>query len=138
MRSDTTTLQPLADKAAIGLSLLCAVHCLGLPIIAALLPSGLALGFADESFHTWLVIFVIPLSAFALTLGCRKHRQMNVFYTGMFGLICLCAAALLGHDLLGELGERGLTLVGAVLIALSHLKNYQLCRKGEACECPEQ
>ena len=135
MRNPINNLQPAADKAAISLSLLCAAHCLALPLLIALLPSLTALGLADEAFHKWVVIAVIPLSAFALTLGCNKHRQMGVLYIGLLGLILLCATALLGHEILGEHGEKMLTLTGASLIALSHIRNYRLCQKGRSCEC---
>src|SRR6056297_2916241 len=134
MRNYPNTLQPVADRLAIGLSMLCALHCLALPLATALLPSLLGMGLEDESFHVWLVIIVIPLSAFALTLGCTKHRNKSVLYIGMLGLGILCLAPLLGHDLLGEVGERLLTLAGSILIALSHVRNFRLCRQGDICE----
>jgi hypothetical protein len=110
MRNHIATLQPLADKTAIGLSVLCTVHCLATPVVVTLLPSLFSLGLEDEAFHTWLVLFVIPLSAFALTLGCKRHRQLRVMITGFLGLLLLCLAPLLGHDVLGESGEKSLTL----------------------------
>ncbi|MGB1139980.1 MAG: MerC domain-containing protein [Halioglobus sp.] len=134
-RDYSSTLQPLADRAAIGLSLLCVVHCLALPVLLVMLPSLAGLGLDDDRFHTWLVVVVIPLSAFALTLGCARHRNMNILYTGVAGLVVLCLAPLLGHDMLGEMGERALTLAGAGLIALSHVRNFRLCRNGAACDC---
>ena len=137
MRDQINTLQPAADKAAIGLSLLCAVHCLVLPLVIALLPTLAAYGLADEAFHTWVVLAVIPLSAFALTMGCKKHRQKSVLYTGLMGLFLLCLTPLLGHELLGETGEKALTLAGAALIAASHIKNFRLCRNETACVCAE-
>ncbi|MFT6957815.1 MAG: hypothetical protein ACJAYC_002831 [Halieaceae bacterium] len=129
--------QPLTDQAAIGLSLLCAIHCLALPFAATALPSLVALGFADESFHMWLIVVVIPLSAFALAMGCRKHRQSRVLYMGVLGLLCLCSGPLLGHDILGETAERALTLIGAALLAAGHIRNFLLCRERDACDCHE-
>jgi hypothetical protein len=131
------TLQPLADQTAIGLSMICAIHCLALPVTATLLPSLFGLSLADEKFHTWLVIIVIPMSVFALTLGCRKHRQSSVFYLGVVGLLLLCMGPLLGHEILNETSERALTLIGAALIAASHVKNFLLCRERDTCECHE-
>ena len=135
-RTYTSGLQPLADRAAIGLSLLCVLHCLALPLLLVMLPSLVGLGLDDERFHIWLIIVVIPLSAFALTLGCAKHRNKSVLYIGIVGLGVLCLAPLIGHDLLGEMGERLLTLLGATLIAISHIRNFSLCRRGETCDCP--
>ncbi|MEM9255230.1 MAG: MerC domain-containing protein [Pseudomonadota bacterium] len=133
MPSKLAAFQPLADRAAIGVSLLCALHCLAIPVAAVMMPAVLATGIASESFHAWLVLLVVPLSAFALTLGCRKHRNTQVFWVGVLGLLCLCLTPILGHDLLGEWGERALTLVGASLVALSHVKNFQLCQRQPDC-----
>jgi hypothetical protein len=120
--------RPLADKTAIGLSLLCAVHCLALPILIVLAPALGSLAIADESFHLWMVTVVVPVSAYALYMGCREHRKMLVLGIGAAGILLLIAAVILGHDVLGEAGERGLTLAGAALVAWSHLQNYRLCR----------
>ena len=137
MNSSTKSLGPLADKSAIGLSLLCALHCLLLPVAVATLPAVSSLGLDDEAFHLWLVVVVLPISAFALLLGCRKHGRMFVLAIGGLGLAVLVSTPLLGHALLGESGERLLTLTGALLIAVAHVKNYRLCRSADSCERPE-
>jgi len=137
MRNQINSILPLADKAAIGLSLLCLVHCLALPLAVVLVPSLVALGLDDERFHIWLVIVVIPLSTFALTLGCARHRRSGVILVGLLGLSILSVTPLLGHEQLGESRERLLTLIGAALIAASHCKNFLLCRQVDTCECPD-
>jgi len=47
---------------------------------------------------------------------------------GLAGLAFLVLAAFAGHSLLGENGERAVTLLGAGFIALAHIRNYKLCR----------
>ena len=131
MSSYTHTLQPLADKAAIGVSLLCALHCLALPMGTSLLPSLFGLSLQDESFHIWLVIVVIPLSAFALTLGCARHRRWGVLFSGFFGLWILCMSSL-GHGLLNQDSERMLTFTGSIFVAVSHVINFRFCRPSSA------
>ncbi len=135
--SNPAKLQPLSDKAAIGLSLLCALHCLAVPLLVSLLPSIAAIGLADESFHRWIVLGVIPLSIFALTLGCNRHGAKGVLLTGIVGISILCLTAFLGHDLLGEAAEKWMTLTGAMLVATSHIRNYHLCQRRDSCECPQ-
>ena len=127
-------IQQFTDKAAIGISFLCIVHCLVLPIAIVILPSISVLGLHEEYFHKWLLLAIIPISLFALTLGCRKHSRYHVFFWGGLGLILLLSATFIGHDLLGEQGERGLTLVGSLLVAYGHLRNYQHCKKKNCCE----
>ena len=137
MASKETTLLPIADKAAIGLSLVCAVHCLAVPLLVVLAPSLVGQIFTGEAFHQWIVIVVIPVSVYALTLGCKKHHDKSVLAIGILGLALLCLAAIGGHDWFGEFGERAVTLIGAGIIAFSHVRNFSLCRKGESCGCPE-
>lgn len=130
-------LRPLSDKAAIGLSLLCALHCLALPVVIALAPAVASLAIADESFHLWMVLVVVPVSAYALLLGCRRHGHLSIAVLGVVGLLVLVAAVIAGHDLLGEAGERAMTLSGASLIALSHLLNFRSCRRAASCDCAD-
>ena len=122
----TSVIQPLADKTAIGLSLLCTLHCLALPVALSLVPAIAAMGLADEAFHLWMVLGVIPISVVALTLGCRVHRNLAILALGAVGLCFLAVPMFLGHEVLGEFGERAFTLSGALLIAVSHFRNYRL------------
>ena len=122
------------DKAAIGLSLVCAGHCLLLPVALVLLPTLTATSLGDERFHQWMLMAVIPISLAALTMGCRRHGNMLVMATGVAGLAILALAALFGHELLGESGEKIASLAGASLIALGHCKNHSLCRRAR-CDC---
>lgn len=125
------------DKTAIGLSFICAVHCLLVPVVLVIVPSFATSTLVDEQFHLWMLIAVIPTSLLALTLGCKQHKNMNVLAVGILGLITLALATLFGHDLLGETGEKAASLVGASLIALGHIRNYTLCKhqqcNGDTC-----
>jgi len=99
------------------------------------LPTLLAIPLDDELFHRLLLVGVVPLSAFALLMGCRKHKNRNVVIWGGAGLLVMIFAAFLGHDLVGETGEKGLTLLGSALIIVGHYGNYRLCRVHHHCEC---
>jgi dUTPase len=117
-----------ADRAAIGLSLLCVVHCMLVPVAIALIPTVTLFGLEDEWFHRVLLVVVLPLSVFALSSGLRRHNSKSVLAIGLVGLTLLIVAALAGHDLVGETGERLLTLLGSFLVAVSHLRNFRLCQ----------
>lgn len=133
-----TKSQLLFDKIAVSLSFLCALHCLVLPFVLVVLPSIAALNLHGEEFHLWMVLAVIPISIYALTLGCKQHKRNHLFAIGAIGLALLLAAVFLGHALLGEYGEKILTLLGASLIAFGHIKNYRLCQQHKSCCCPEE
>ena len=115
------------DKSAIGLSVVCAVHCVTLPIALFMLPSLSGLWFVDESFHIMLILVVLPISVVAVYLGCKQHRSIRVFAFAFLGLVLLILAVVLGHDLLGEFGEKALTVVAAALLTVGHIKNFRSC-----------
>ena len=127
-------IQAIPDRAAISLSFLCVLHCLALPLIIMMLPALTTFNLQDEAVHLWMLVAVIPTSLFALTMGCRKHKNYNVIGLGIVGLTIILASAFLGHDLLGETGETVLTTVGAIFIAVVHLINQRLCRQSN-CQC---
>lgn len=129
------TAQQLTDKLSIGLSTLCAFHCLALPILLVLVPSLGALQFQNEIFHTLMVLMVIPASIFALTLGCKNHKRFSLLLIGVLGLISLNLAIFLGHDLVSEFGEKALTVLGSTLLVIAHWLNFRLCKQHQDCPC---
>jgi hypothetical protein len=122
-----TKLQMLSDKLAIGFSMVCVVHCLVLPILIILLPpfSGL-FALDDEMFHQWMLYAVLPISIAALMMGYLHHRSYKVFVVVSIGLTLIILSTTLGHDVLGETGEVGLSVLGSMIIAFGHFRHYQL------------
>ena len=123
------TFQPAMDRAAIGLSMLCAVHCALMPVALTLLPAAASTPLAGEDFHRMMLLGIVPLSVVALLTGCRRHKSPYVAALGLGGLGILLIAAFAGHHLMGEAGEKIATLVGAATISLGHIQNQRLCRK---------
>jgi MerC mercury resistance protein len=124
----TARLQASLDRVAIGVSTLCAFHCLLVPAIVVLFPAlGAVLG-SDEMFHKALVLFVVPSSIGALGLGCRRHRDRAVLALGAMGIETLLVTLAFGHI---EYWERVGTIAGSGLILLAHVRNYRLCREDD-------
>ena len=129
-----TSLTVKLDKTAIGLSSLCLVHCLLLPVSLAILPSIAILStLSDEVFHLLLIALVLPTSMVALLLGCKRHKSSAVIALGIGGLMTLGFTAVFGHDVLGEQMEKVATVIGALLVAGAHIQNFRLCRQTD-CE----
>lgn len=128
-------LQLALDKSAMGLSFMCLAHCLLIPVVVILLPTAIAIPLEDELFHKALLIGVIPMSIIALIMGCRNHKKWAVLLWGAYGLSILFFAGFFGHDIVGETGEKILTVIGSLLIIVGHYKNYRLCGKHQKCEC---
>ncbi len=124
--------QPIFDRIAISISTICALHCAALPIIVSLFPALISSSMDDHYFHLLLLWVVVPSSAIALFMGCKKHRDKYVFILGTVGVGCLIGIAIYGHDLIGETGEKIGTVFASLIIVFVHFRNHQLCRK---CHC---
>jgi len=120
--------QVYADKTAIGLSILCTIHCLALPLIIILTPSFAALTINDESFHQWMLFAVVPISLVALINGYKKHQKIEMFIFGFLGLGFLAFAAFAGHDFVTETEEKILTVIGACIVSSVHIMNHLSCK----------
>ena len=127
--------QEYSDKTAISLSALCLVHCLLVPSFLVFLSGYITLSYNNELIHYAILFIAIPVSIYALVTGVRNHKSYNYFYIGLFGILALILAVTLGAQMWGEAGEKILTTIGALLIAISHFKNYRLCREVECDDC---
>ena len=77
---------------------------------------------------------VIPVSGSALVSGTRKHGNYMLLLMGLIGLLVLASAVILGEDLLGESGEKLVTVFGSAIVAVAHFRNYRFCRDTD-CQC---
>ena len=119
-----------------GLSMACVVHCFFAPSLLILSFSFLSLSIESEIIHYLIVFLAVPISLFALGLGYKNHDVLSYLFIGAFGLVLLVVAVVLGEDLLGEIGEQTLTLIGSMIVAFAHFKNHRKCKELE-CDCHE-
>ena len=126
--------QYVSDKFAMGLSLACVLHCFFVPSFLILTSGMLSVSLDNEFVHKLLVLVAVPISSFALIKGYKYHKTFSFISFGILGLVALILAVVLGESNLGELGEKGLTLLGSILVAYSHFKNYKLCIELD-CSC---
>ena len=126
--------QYVSDKFAMGLSLACVLHCFFVPSFLIITSGMLSVSLDNEFVHKLLVLVAVPISSFALIKGYKYHKTFSFISFGILGLVALILAVLLGESNLGELGEKGLTLLGSILVAYSHFKNYKMCIELD-CSC---
>ena len=107
---------PSLDRYAMGLSGLCAVHCLASAVLVALASTagGLLL---NPIFHEVGLTIAIGLGALALGRGVFTHGYMAPAVTGSFGLGIMAGAMQLPH---GNGGETLWTIIGVAILALGH------------------
>tara|TARA_B100000925_G_scaffold282298_1_gene254995 strand:- start:1023 stop:1421 length:399 start_codon:yes stop_codon:yes gene_type:complete len=127
--------QEYSDKTAISLSALCLAHCLLVPSFLVFLSGYVSLSYNNELIHYVLLFIAIPVSLYALITGVRNHKSYTYLYAGLVGITALILAVTLGAQIWGETGEKALTTIGAILVAISHFKNYRLCREVECDNC---
>ena len=129
------TTQEYSDKTVISLSVLCLLHCLLVPSFLVFLSGYLSLSYNNELIHYGILFIAIPVSIYALVAGVRNHYSYRYLCFGLLGTLSLILAVTLGAQIWGEVGEKILTTIGALLVAISHYKNYRLCRKVECDSC---
>ena len=117
------------DGFAICASALCTVHCLGLPLLFALLPTIAARIDPGESFHLLMLAVAVPTSLFALLQGWRRHRASLPLGIGLAGLSLMAVGALAAHT---PLSEAIWTVSGSALLAGAHILNW---RRGLRTAC---
>ena len=131
------------DKFAIFLSATCAIHCLLTPILIVFLPIIGTTFFADANFHLWMLYLVIPTTAIAIFLGCKKHKDKIVITLSALGLLIVTVSTIYQYSLQADSGDCVICmsgghsianplvwvniLAGAFLIS-AHVRNYKLCR----------
>lgn len=106
------------DRAAIGLSGLCVVHCLATVLLAATLASaGAAL--ANPAWHEVGFGLAIAIGALALGRGFAVHRDWRPLALGGAGLALMAGGLVLPHG--G--GEIVATVAGVAMLAAAHRRN---------------
>lgn len=107
---------PALDRFAMGLSGLCAVHCVASAVLVALAASagGLLL---HPIFHEVGLTIAILLGAVALGRGIFDHGYMAPAVTGALGLGMMAGAMSLPH---GDGQETLWTIIGVAVLALGH------------------
>ena len=110
---------PRLDGLAIGLSGLCALHCLGTAIAIGLL-SSVAGVLETPIIHEGGLIIAMVLGAIALGQGALKHGLLLPVAVGALGLGVMAGALSLPH---GWGGETVYTILGVALLAFGHELN---------------
>lgn len=112
------------DMAAIGLSSLCMVHCLALPVLAASLP---VLGaWAEAEWVHWLfVALAAPVSLLAFVRSSPSGLSWGCVALAILGLAALIAgiAGWPDHE-----AETVMTVIGSGLLAAAHVLNWRRMR----------
>lgn len=114
------------DRVAIALSAVCLAHCLALPVAVAATPALTSLLPGDVWVHRLILATALPLASVALWRGWRTHGDRLPAAIGVTGLLLLAA----GVAIDGSLAETMLTVAGALVLAVAHLRNWRAVHRG--------
>lgn len=115
------------DQFGIGLSALCAVHCL----LSIVLVSALGIGgehFFSPDLHRYGLVIATLVAAVAIGWGALRHRMAAPFVIAMTGLTFMGGALAVPHGA----KEAVLTIIGVALVSLGHVLNM---RHSHSADC---
>jgi hypothetical protein len=119
------------DALAIGLSGLCLVHCLALPMLASLLPL-LGAWTGAHWVHWSFAVVAAPVSLWTLTRPHVSGPSRAALALAGSGVLLLVAGA---SEVAGHAAEMPVTVAGSLLLAGAHLLNWRRrngrCARGD-------
>ena len=130
----TVKTQLRTDKIAVAISTACVLHCFFVPSFIIATSGFLTLSIDNELIHQLILFFAVPISVFALYLGYKNHKTFSFLPYAFLGLGLLILAVILGEEVIGEIGEQGVTLLGSMFVVFAHYKNHQTCKEID-CSC---
>ncbi|MFY7992210.1 MAG: MerC domain-containing protein [Bacteriovoracaceae bacterium] len=118
------------DKIGIALSSLCIVHCIGLAILPALLPT---LGHLGIEFHLFMSILILVTSPLAFIPGYKKHGVSMVIMWAMAGLSMILLGTFM-EEKFPEWLSHSVTIVGSITLVYAHFLNIKHSRHNHCCD----
>ncbi|HXG29143.1 MAG TPA: MerC domain-containing protein [Nevskiales bacterium] len=128
------------DAIGISASLVCLLHCLGLPFLIAALPAFASVLPGSEATHQILAIGLVIPAALAALPGYCLHRRLAPLLLIVGGVAQIGFAAFVAHAMFGEEWEMPVTVAGSLCLVIGHLLNRSFCLRcpecstGRACE----
>ena len=113
------------DFIGFSVSLLCAVHCVGIPFMLGFAPL-LSSGFLGTTWIEYgIILFSFLVAFFALIRGYTTcHKKPMALIVAFFGFVLIS----LGHSVGLEVLEATFTPIGAVIVAAAHIINWKHMR----------
>ena len=121
-----------ANKISIYLSLLCAIHCLAMPVVIAIIPFA---SFFLEKYH-WLELVVIfstlLLGTNSIVHGYKYHHHEKLpAYLFGIGISILIFSSIIHLGFHSQsILLQGLNIIGAIFSAAGQIQNLRLSRSG--------
>ncbi len=120
----------LVDRLGILASAACAVHCLAMPLLLALLPAMGSIWIIGHSVEWILAVVAVLMALGSLCWGFSIHRKKRLFLSFLAAAVFILSGQLVAHGWL----ETALVVAGGLGLVGSHLLNRNLCKSCHTCE----
>ena len=108
------------DRFAAGLGLLCAIHCLSMPLLIGILPLLGLSWLASETAEVWVSMVLLSTALVGMIWGLKRHGDLRVVAVFIVSMILLGAGQIL-HSILPT--AHYLTVLGSIVVAGAHVFN---------------
>jgi len=118
------------DTFGIGVSTVCMIHCLAIPVLFSVLPLWSFLPVLHGWVHPVFMLTLLPVIYFA-----AKKSHYDRVITGLLtgGFLIVAAGWVGGHHLFGHEFETVATIAGSLVLVAGHWRNY---RHHQTCSNP--
>lgn len=108
------------DFIGIGLSSVCIIHCILIPVALVFLPLTSLVYHLDKGIHAIFLFLIIPAVLFSIYSAKEVNKAALLLFSGLSLLVLAWGM----HELTGWLPEIVLTLLGSGLLIAGHAVNY--------------
>jgi thiol:disulfide interchange protein len=109
------------DKAGIWMSSVCLIHCLGVPLLAIVIPTLENLPDNDSFIHGLALLLIVPVALISFLKGYAAHRKYYIPTLGALGLILLIVAFFYEETAWHSI----ITSSGGAILVLGHILNLR-------------
>ena len=109
------------DFAGLTASVICALHCIAVPIILSLGVANSSHLMHDHSFDIVVIALGIVIATFSLLGDFKKHRSLLPIMLVILGFSILTTGILMGHDTFHVF----MSVIGSSFVASAHYINWK-------------
>ncbi len=117
----------LLDQLGMGLSFLCLIHCLAMPMVMLSLPILARYYLGNPFVHLALAFLIIPVGLISFYRGFIHHRSYKPLFFGIVGMFFISFVPAMVHLGGFQWPETPLVIGGSLIMIYAHYLNRKCC-----------